>query len=75
MLMDPALHMKARMMARELVSNLLGSIGDRHLSQGLIETADLLDNDRPFDALKKVRTMLPLEAAGVTTEERSKEVA
>jgi flagellar biosynthesis repressor protein FlbT len=75
MLMDPALHMKARMMARESVSNLLGSIGDRHLSQGLIETADLLDNDRPFDALKKVRTMLPLEAAGVTTEERSKEVA
>jgi flagellar biosynthesis repressor protein FlbT len=75
MLMDPALHMKARTMARESVSNLLKSISDRHLNQGLIETADLLDNDRPFDALKKVRTMLPLEAAGMTTEERSKEVA
>ncbi len=75
MLMDPALHMKAQMMARESVSNLLKSISDRHLNQGLIETADLLDNDRPFDALKKVRTMLPLEAAGMITEERSKEVA
>ncbi len=75
MLMDPALHMKARTMARESVSNLLKSISDRHLNQGLIETADLLDSDRPFDALKKVRTMLPLEAAGMTTEERSKEVA
>jgi flagellar biosynthesis repressor protein FlbT len=75
MLMDPALHMKARTMARESVSNLLKSISDRQFNQGLIETADLLDNDRPFDALKKVRTMLPLEAAGMITEERSKEVA
>ena len=75
MLMDPSLHMKARTMARESVSNLLKSISDRQFNQGLIETADLLDNDRPFDALKKVRTMLPLEAAGMITEERSKEVA
>jgi flagellar protein FlbT len=75
MLMDPALHMKARTMARESVSNLLKSISDRQFNQGLTETADLLDNDRPFDALKKVRTMLPLEAAGMITEERSKEVA
>jgi flagellar biosynthesis repressor protein FlbT len=75
MLMDPALHMKARTMARESVSNLLGSIGNRHLIQGLIETADLLDSDRPFDALKKVRTLLPLEAAETNTEERNKEVA
>jgi len=75
MLMDPSLHMKARTMARESVSNLLKSISDRQFNQGLIETADLLDNDRPFDALKKVRTMLPLEAAGMIAEERSKEVA
>jgi flagellar protein FlbT len=75
MLMDPALHMKARTMAKESVSNLLGNIDDRQLRQGLLDTADLLEHDRPFDALKKVRIMLPLEAAGMTTEELSKEVA
>lgn len=75
MLIDPALHMKARTMARESVANLLGNISDRILRQGLIDTADLLDNDRPFEALKKVRSLLPHEAAGMNTEEQSKEVA
>ncbi|MBS0235488.1 MAG: flagellar biosynthesis repressor FlbT [Proteobacteria bacterium] len=74
MLMDPSLHLKARTMARESVANLLESISDPHLIKGLTETGELLDNDRPFDALKKVRTLLPQEAAG-TAEERSKEVA
>ncbi len=74
MLMDPSLHLKARTMARESVANLLESISDPHLIKGLIETGELLDNDRPFDALKKVRALLPLESAG-TAEERSKEVA
>ena len=75
MLIDPSLHMKAQTMARESVANLLGSISDRILRQGLLDTADLLDNDRPFEALKKVRSLLPLEAAGMNTEEQSKEVA
>jgi flagellar protein FlbT len=75
MLIDPSLHMKARTMARESVANLLGSISDRILRQGLLDTADLLDNDRPFEALKKVRSLLPQEAAGMNTEEQSKEVA
>lgn len=75
MLIDPSLHMKARTMARESVANLLGSISDRILRQGLLDTADLLDNDRPFEALKKVRSLLPHEAAGMNTEEQSKEVA
>lgn len=75
MLIDPALHMKARTMARESVANLLGSISDRILRQGLLDTADLLDNDRPFEALKKVRSLLPQEAAVMNTEEQSKEVA
>jgi flagellar protein FlbT len=76
MLMDPALHMKARMMARESVSNLTVSVRDREILQGLLETGELLDGDRPFDALKRVRTLLPLEAAAAEpTPERSKEVA
>ncbi|SFV37204.1 flagellar biosynthesis repressor FlbT [Hyphomicrobium facile] len=75
MLIDPSLHMKAQTMARESVANLLGSISDRILRQGLLDTADLLDNDRPFEALKKVRSLLPQEAALLNTEEQSKEVA
>lgn len=75
MLIDPSLHMKARTMARESVANLLGNISDRILRQGLLDTADLLDNDRPFEALKKVRSLLPHEAAVMNTEEQSKEVA
>ena len=75
MLIDPSLHMKARMMARESVANLLGNVSDRILRQGLLDTAELLDNDRPFEALKKVRALLPQEAAGMETEEQSKEVA
>ncbi|MBS0238440.1 MAG: flagellar biosynthesis repressor FlbT [Proteobacteria bacterium] len=75
MLMDPSLHMKARTMARESVANLLGSISNRVLKQGLVDTAELLDSDRPFDALKKVRSLLPVEAAEMNPQEQSKEVA
>ena len=75
MLMDPSLHMKARTMARESVANLLGSISNRILKQGLIDTAELLDSDRPFDALKKVRSLLPVEAAEMNPQEQNKEVA
>ena len=75
MLMDPALHMKAQTMARESVSNLLVSLSDQKLVQGLREAGEMLDNDRPFDALKKVRALLPIEMAKNTANEPSKEVA
>jgi flagellar protein FlbT len=76
MLMDPALHMKARTMAKESVANLLASFADAQIVAGLTETGALLDGDRPFEALKKVRSLLPLEVtASETTNERSKEVA
>jgi flagellar protein FlbT len=76
MLMDPALHLKARTMAKESVANLLASMSDRQILQGLKEASDLLDSDRTFEALKKVRTLLPLEIE-TTAKERvlSKEVA
>jgi flagellar biosynthesis repressor protein FlbT len=75
MLMDPALHMKARTMARESVSNLLTSLGDRALIQGLRETGEMLESDRPFDALRKVRALLPMEMANSDANEPTKEVA
>jgi flagellar protein FlbT len=40
-----------------------------------MEVSDLLDTDRPFEALKKVRMLLPLEGAGVKPREINKEVA
>jgi flagellar biosynthesis repressor protein FlbT len=75
MLMDPSLHMKAQTMARESVSNLLSSLSDQKLVQGLREAGEMLDNDRPFDALKKVRALLPIELAKNASNEPSKEVA
>jgi flagellar biosynthesis repressor protein FlbT len=76
MLMDPALHMKARTMAKESVASLLSSIGDHQILSGLKEVGELLDTDRPFEALKKTRTLLPLEAAIlVSPQECKKEVA
>ena len=75
MLMDPALHLKARTMAKESAANLLVSVRDGKILQGLIEVSDLLDTDRPFEALKKVRMLLPLEAANAQAHEPSKEVA
>jgi flagellar biosynthesis repressor protein FlbT len=76
MLMDPSLHMKARAMAKESVDNLLETFSDATLMSGLIETGELLDNDRPFDALRKVRALLPQEVAGKEPEQqRAKEVA
>lgn len=75
MLMDPSLHMKARTMARESVSDLSASITNPKILDGLRDAGDMLDGDRPFDALKKIRSLLPLEVAVVVSEERSKEVA
>ena len=76
MLMDPALHMKARLMAKESVANLIASVADPKIQQGLVETSNLLDSERPFDALKRVRTLLPLEgAATMQSRELNKEVA
>jgi flagellar protein FlbT len=76
MLMDPALHMKARTMAKESVSGLLETISEPKILLGLKEASELLDGDRIFEALKKVRMLLPLEAAtALRTQELSKEVA
>jgi flagellar protein FlbT len=76
MLMDPSLHMKARTLAKESVANLLKSISDGKIMQGLAEVGDPLDTDKPFEALKKVRMLLPLEATNAQQpQELSKEVA
>jgi flagellar protein FlbT len=75
MLMDPSLHMKALTMAKESVNNLVATVRDGKIRQGVLEAAELLDGDRAFEALKKVRTLLPLEAANAKVQELNKEVA
>ena len=75
MLMDPSLHMKALTMAKESVGNLLTSVRDGKVRQGVLEAAELLESDRAFEALKKVRTLLPLEAANAKGQKLNKEVA
>jgi len=75
MLMDPSLHMKALTMAKESVANLVATVRDGKIRQGVLEAAELLDSDRAFEALKKVRTLLPLEAANAKMQELNKEVA
>jgi flagellar protein FlbT len=75
MLMDPSLHMKALTMAKESVANLVANVRDGKVRQGVLEAAELLDSDRAFEALKKVRTLLPLEAANAKMQELNKEVA
>jgi flagellar protein FlbT len=75
MLMDPSLHMKALTMAKESVANLVANVRDGKVRQGVLEAAELLDSDRAFEALKKVRTLLPLESANAKMQELNKEVA
>jgi flagellar biosynthesis repressor protein FlbT len=75
MLMDPALHMKALVMAKESVANLLLNVSDDAALAALRDTANLLESERPFDALKKVRALVTSEAAEKASAELSKEVA
>ena len=75
MLMDPSLHMRARTMAKESVAQLLTSVSDLQILQGLVEANELLDADRPFEALKKVRALLPLEEGVAPAVTQTKEVA
>ena len=52
------------------------ALAGRSYSATLVAAAgELLDSERPFEALKKVRTLLPLEAASANMQEPSKEVA
>jgi flagellar protein FlbT len=62
-------------MAKESVANLVATVRDGKIRQGVLEAAELLDSDRAFEALKKVRTLLPLEAANAKMQELNKEVA
>jgi flagellar protein FlbT len=63
MLIDPPLYLKASAMAKESVESLASTFSDPDILAGLNEIAAMIQTDRPVDALKKIRFLLPLEAA------------
>ena len=79
MLMDPSLHMKAKQLASKSIEAQLVAFSDRQILDALLVAKKSLGEDKPLDALKKVRAILPLEDALLAKrpaeETLSKEVA
>lgn len=76
MLMDPALHQRARAMANESVKNLIAGLSDARICQGLQEVSMLLGEERPFEALKKTRALIAFDSNGASRmSAEAKEVA
>lgn len=62
MLIEPASMDKARDMARTLLAALAKAVVNREILAGLASVATQLDEQRPFEALKGIRALFPLEA-------------
>lgn len=79
MLIDPSLHAKASDMANEAIEAMRATVSNEEIVTGLGEISRLLVGDRTLEALKKLRSMYPVEAAylGAATnpENMQKEVA
>lgn len=61
MLIDPALHARARDMAKDAIANLLPVLQEQTVCAGLLEVEILIDAERTLEALKKIRSLYPLE--------------
>lgn len=79
MLMDPSLHMKARDMAAESLAKQLQAHSDIAIRNGLLDVEKALAAERPLEALKKLRALIPMEEkiVGLPSEDfvAAKEVA
>lgn len=79
MLIDPSLYLKARTLAKGSLESLLTTFEDRDILAGLKDSAELIEADRPFEALKRIRHLLPLEEAILEKDKiatsKAKEVA
>lgn len=79
MLMDPSLHLKAKQLANDSIAAQLIAYSDRQILDALLAVQKSLNEDKPLDALKRVRAILPLEDAMLAKERGqeplSKEVA
>lgn len=79
MLMDPSLHLKAKQLANDSIAAQLIAYSDRQILDALLAVQKSLNEDKPLDALKRVRAILPLEDAMLAKQQGeeplSKEVA
>ncbi|MEQ1672145.1 MAG: flagellar biosynthesis repressor FlbT, partial [Hyphomicrobium sp.] len=79
MLMDPSLHMKARDMAAQSLDEQLQAHSDLVIRDGLLDVGKALAAERPLEALKKLRALIPIEdkMLGLSPQEfvAAKEVA
>lgn len=78
MLIDPALHAKARDMAAETIVALKDTTSNEDIRNGLNDVSRSLVADRTLEALKRIRALYPTEAACMKAEneiEKQKEVA
>ncbi len=63
MLMDPSLHLKAKEMAFASIAEQLAAFSEPNIRQALGEIKKLLEDDRPLEALKRVRAAFAIEEA------------
>ncbi len=79
MLIDPSLHAKARDMANDTIAGMQTATSNAEINSGLKEVSRLLSLDRTLDALKRIRSLYPTEAACLVAASNSgklqKEVA
>ncbi|MEF2071742.1 flagellar biosynthesis repressor FlbT [Consotaella aegiceratis] len=62
-LIDPANADQARQMFSRSYQLLLGSFDNVEIRSGLDDIADMVQRNRPFDALKRLRGLIPIEDA------------
>jgi flagellar protein FlbT len=62
-LIDPASAERALAVFRDLHSATIAAFSNEEIILGLKNVAELVDASRPFDALKVIRSLFPLESA------------
>jgi flagellar protein FlbT len=72
MLMDPRNAGQARELFRQLHASMVESFRNEAVLAGLKIVADLVESDRPFEALRTIPALYPVEAAILEREETPK---
>lgn len=70
MLMEPGTRSLALQIYQKQHRDLVAAYKDRDILEGLVEIKDMISADRPFDALKRIRSLYPIEAEIVGSVEQ-----
>jgi flagellar biosynthesis repressor protein FlbT len=62
MLMDPKTRDLARQIYEQSHKMLIATFKDQDVLEGLVAVKQMIERDRAFDALKKIRALFPIEA-------------